>query len=85
MRLLRPLIALCCVAAGVAIGALNPQRVQLDLGFMTLPSTLGIAVLATLLVGAVLGGLALAVSVVLPLRRQLRRTPVEPPPPLETH
>lgn len=79
MRLLRLLIPLLCVAIGVAIGALNPQRVVLDLGFVMLPSTLGVVVLATLLVGAVMGGLALAVSVVLPLRQQLRRTRLPPP------
>ena len=81
MRLLRLLIALLCVAVGVAIGALNPQRVVLDLGFAALPSTLGIIVLATLLVGAVTGGLVLAVSVVLPLRQQLRRMRLPPPQP----
>jgi len=79
MRLLRLLIALLCIAVGVAVGALNPQRVLFDLGFVALPSTLGIIVLATLLIGAVVGGLVLVVSVVLPLRQQLRRMRLSPP------
>lgn len=73
MRALRLLIALLSIAAGVAIGALNPQPVTLDLGIVVLHSTLGIVLLATLLLGAVAGGAVLAVSVVLPLRRRLRR------------
>jgi uncharacterized integral membrane protein len=73
MRALRLLIALLSIAAGVAIGALNPQPVTLDLGIVVLHSTLGIVLLATLLLGAVAGGSVLAVSVVLPLQRRLRR------------
>lgn len=73
MRALRLLIALLSIAAGVAIGALNPQPVTLDLGIVVLHSTLGIVLLATLLLGAVAGGAVLAVSVVLPLQRRLRR------------
>ena len=85
MRLLRLLVALLCLAIGVAIGALNPQPVALDLGATTLRLPLGVAILATLLIGVIIGGLILAVSVVLPLRQQLRRariaqpTPVAPP------
>ena len=76
MRLIRLLIAVCCLAAGVAIGALNTQRVQLDLGFAFIPTSLGIAVLAALLLGVLVGGLVLTASVVLPLRQRLRRTEV---------
>jgi uncharacterized integral membrane protein len=73
MRLFRLLVALLCLAIGVAVGALNPQPVALDLGATTLRLPLGVAILATLLVGVIIGGLILAVSVVLPLRQQLRR------------
>ena len=73
MRLFRLLIALACLAAGVAVGGLNTQAVQLDLGFAQLPTSLGVAVLVALLLGVVVGGLALAASVVLPLRQRLRR------------
>ena len=72
MRLLRLLVAICFVAAGLAVGALNPQPVAIDLGFVILHSTLGIALLSALLCGVVAGGMVLAASVVLPLRKRLR-------------
>jgi uncharacterized integral membrane protein len=73
MRLIRFLIALLCIALGVVVGALNPQPVSLDFGFATLHGTLGVSLLMALLAGAIAGGMMLAASVVLPLRRQLRR------------
>ncbi|HVR80575.1 MAG TPA: LapA family protein [Luteimonas sp.] len=73
MRLIRLLIALLCLAAGLVIGALNHQPVVIDLGFSTLHATLGVSVLVALLLGAVIGGLVLTASVVLPLRQRLRR------------
>jgi len=76
MRLIRLLVAIACLAIGIAIGALNTQRVQLDLGFAYVPTSLGIAVLASLLLGVIIGGLVLTASVVLPLRQRLRRTQV---------
>ena len=73
MRLFRLLIALACLAAGIAVGGLNTQAVRLDLGFAQLPTSLGVAVLVALLLGVVIGGLALTASVVIPLRQRLRR------------
>ena len=73
MRLLRVLVGFFFIAAGLAIGALNPQPVAIDLGFATLQATLGVAILVALLAGVIAGGLVLAVSVVLPLRKRLRR------------
>ena len=73
MRLIRLLIALLCLAAGVAIGALNAQPVTLDLGMTTLHATLGVCVLLALLMGVLIGGLVLTASVVLPLRQRLHR------------
>ncbi|WP_242107460.1 lipopolysaccharide assembly protein LapA domain-containing protein [Luteimonas aquatica] len=73
MRLLRFLIGLSCVAAGVVIGMLNSQAIAVDFGAFTLRSTLGVALLAAMLLGAIAGGLLLAASVILPLRQQLRR------------
>ncbi|MBB6599238.1 lipopolysaccharide assembly protein LapA domain-containing protein [Luteimonas sp. MC1825] len=78
MRPLRILFALACLAAGVAVGALNPQVVAVDFGFATLRPTLGVALLATLLLGAILGGMAIVASVVLPLQQRLRRTRATP-------
>ncbi|WP_027080374.1 lipopolysaccharide assembly protein LapA domain-containing protein [Luteimonas mephitis] len=87
MRLIRFLIALLCIAAGVLVGALNPQPVSMDFGFVTLRGTLGVSLLVALLAGAIAGGLMLAASVVVPLRAQLRRqraqrpaTPANPQP-----
>ncbi|WP_132999702.1 LapA family protein [Luteimonas arsenica] len=77
MRPLRVLIGMLCLVAGVAVGALNPQTVELDLGLVVLRPTLGVALLATLLFGAIAGGLAIMASVVLPLRR--RRQALRPP------
>jgi lipopolysaccharide assembly protein A len=73
MRLIRFLIGLLCIAAGVVVGALNPQPVSLDFGFVTLQGTLGVSLLMALLVGAIAGGAMLSASVILPLRRQLHR------------
>ena len=70
---LRLIVAVACLAAGVIVGALNPQPAVLDLGFTRAATSLGVIVLVALLVGVVLGGLALAASVVLPLRQRLRR------------
>jgi putative membrane protein len=68
MRLIRLLIALLCVAAGVVIGALNAQPITLDLGFTDFRASAGVCVLLALLVGALVGGLAVSASVVAPLR-----------------
>jgi uncharacterized integral membrane protein len=73
MRLIRLLIALACLAAGLAIGALNHQPVMIDLGFNSLHATLGVSLLVALLLGALVGGLAVTASVVLPLQQRLRR------------
>ena len=73
MRPFRALIAIVFLAAGVVIGALNAQPAVLDLGISKVQAGLGVILLTTLLAGVLLGGLAIAVSVVLPLRRELRR------------
>ena len=70
MRLVRLLIALACLAMGIAIGGLNTQHVLLDLGVAQVPTTLGVAVIAALLIGVVVGGLALAVSTLMPRFRR---------------
>ena len=79
MRLIRLLIACLCLAVGLVVGALNQQPVVIDLGFNTLHATLGVSVLVALLLGAVIGGLAVTASVVLPLRRRLRRAGIATP------
>ena len=74
---LRLIVAFACLAAGVIVGALNPQPAVLDLGFTRAGAALGVIVLVALLIGVIAGGLALAASVVLPLRQRLRRAELE--------
>ena len=73
MRPIRILIAMLCLVAGVAVGALNPQVVEIDLGLAILRPTLGLALLASLLLGAIAGGLAIMASVLFPMRQRQRR------------
>jgi uncharacterized integral membrane protein len=73
MRPIRLLVAVLFLAVGLAIGALNPQPVVLDLGLASWHATLGIALLGALLAGFIAGGLVVSASVVLPLQRRLRR------------
>jgi lipopolysaccharide assembly protein A len=73
MRLFRILLALACLAAGIVVGALNTQRVRLDLGLVELHPSLGVALILALLLGVLVGGMALAAGVVWPLRRRLAR------------
>ncbi|HEY0662485.1 MAG TPA: lipopolysaccharide assembly protein LapA domain-containing protein [Lysobacter sp.] len=73
MRLLRFLIAIVCLGAGAIVGALNRAPIVVDLGFVRMPTNLGVSLLVALLLGVVVGGLAISTSVVLPLRRRLAR------------
>lgn len=82
MRMIRLLIALICIALGAIVGALNRQVTTIDFAAIQVSTTLGIALLVALLLGVLLGGLAIAISVVLPLRRrlaQVERQHVLPP------
>ena len=71
MRLIRLLVALSCLAIGVAIGALNAQPVSLDLGITIFRATLGVCILLALLAGVLVGGTVISASVVLPMQRRL--------------
>jgi len=73
MRPLRALAAFLFLIAGIVLGALNPAPVMVDLGLAHLRAGLGVILLCTLLVGVLVGGLAMTASVVLPLRRDLQR------------
>ena len=74
MRLLQLLIAMLFIAAGVVVGALNPQSMTLDFYYRYVHVGVGVAMLTALLAGALLGGLAITIGVVWPLQRRLRRT-----------
>ena len=73
MRLVRLIAAFACILLGAVVGALNTQRVVLDLGFTTVPTSLGLGILLALLLGVLVGGTILAIGVVAPMRRRLRR------------
>jgi uncharacterized integral membrane protein len=73
MRPIRLLVAILFLAVGLALGALNPQPVVLDLGIASWHATLGVGVLAALLVGVIAGGVVVTASMVLPLRQRLRK------------
>jgi putative membrane protein len=73
MRVIKSLLALCFVALGVLFGALNTQRVAVDLGLYSVEGRLGVVLLSVLLVGAFIGGLVVTASMVWPLRRAMHR------------
>lgn len=73
MRLIRLIVAIACILLGGIVGALNTQPIALDLGMATIRASLGLSVLVALLLGVLVGGGILAIAVVAPLRRRLRR------------
>ncbi|RZA21686.1 MAG: DUF1049 domain-containing protein [Lysobacteraceae bacterium] len=73
MRLIRLFVAIACILLGAIVGALNTQPVLLDFGIASVRASLGLSVLVALLLGVLVGGTILAVGVVAPMRRRLRR------------
>ena len=59
--------------AAFAFSLLNQGEARLDLGAWTPELPIGVLVLVTLLIGALLGGTVLYLGVILPLRMRLRR------------
>lgn len=82
MRLTKAFLALLFVLLGVLFSALNRDPVRIDLGFASVDTFLGAALLLAVLAGAVLAGLVLLAGVVWPMRRRLRaeRRDASPPP-----
>ena len=74
MRLIKSLIALCFVMLGVVFGALNKQRVRVDLWFDSIDGHLGLVLLSVLVLGALIGGVVVTAGVVWPLRRRIHRS-----------
>ncbi|MBS0212882.1 MAG: DUF1049 domain-containing protein [Proteobacteria bacterium] len=70
---MQTLMAAVFVAAGILFGAFNPQPVVIDFQLFLAHASLGVALLAALFLGAVLGGAAVTVGIVWPLRRRLRK------------
>ena len=56
MRALKAIIALLFVLAGIIIGALNQQSVDIDLLFFHYQAHIGLALILSLLAGVVIGG-----------------------------
>ena len=66
------LLALAMMALGVVFSAINPDRVTLDLYWFTVNPPAGVLVLASVLLGVLLGGGFLYAGVIVPLRMRLR-------------
>ncbi|GAB3516802.1 hypothetical protein [Pseudoxanthomonas daejeonensis] len=73
MTILRLLVLVAFLAAGLVVGSLNPQRIALDFGIVEVVTTTGIAIMVSLLAGVLLGGGMVMATTVLPLRARLRR------------
>ncbi|HZX80461.1 MAG TPA: LapA family protein [Lysobacter sp.] len=72
MRFMRALIAIAFLVLGAAVGALNRQPVTVDFGAAMLPTTLGVALIAALLVGVLVGGIAASAAMLGPGRSGAR-------------
>ena len=85
MSILRLLVLVAFLAAGLVVGSLNPQRIVLDFGVLEVVTTTGVAVMVALLAGVLLGGGIIMATTVLPLQARLRRAgkaaPAPAPPP----
>jgi NaMN:DMB phosphoribosyltransferase len=73
MTILRLLVLVAFLAAGLVVGSLNPQRILLDFGVVEIATTTGIAITVSLLAGVLLGGGIVMATTVLPLQARLRR------------
>ncbi|UWX03451.1 hypothetical protein H1235_09640 [Pseudoxanthomonas sp. NC8] len=73
MTILRLLVLVAFLTAGLVVGSLNPQRILLDFGVVGIATTTGIAITASLLAGVLLGGGIVMATAVLPLQARLRR------------
>ena len=73
MKAVRLLLLLAVLVCGLVIGAQNSQPVEVSLAFWALKTTSGIAIIASLLLGALVGGGLVVAGVVIPLYARLRR------------
>jgi putative membrane protein len=72
MRLGLILLALLFAVAGAAFGALNSERIAFDFYFAVVHAPKGAALLCAVLLGWLIGGLAVYLGLVLRLRRRVR-------------
>ena len=73
MKVVRLLILLAVLVAGLFIGALNSDKMVLSLGFTQITTTTGLAIIVALLTGALIGGGIVLASLVIPLYAKLRK------------
>ena len=73
MRVFLPLIALMLLGLGFTFGALNPSPVLLDFFGLSVNLRLGLALILAALLGALGAGFLLALLVIWPQQRRLRR------------
>ncbi|AHY59302.1 LapA family protein [Stenotrophomonas rhizophila] len=73
MKVVRLLILLAVLVAGLIIGALNSDKMVLSLGFTQITTTTGLAIIVALLTGALIGGGIVLASLVIPLYAKLRK------------
>ncbi|MGE8214276.1 MULTISPECIES: lipopolysaccharide assembly protein LapA domain-containing protein [unclassified Stenotrophomonas] len=96
MKVFRLLILLAVLVGGLVVGSLNSEPIKISLAFWVLETTSGIAIIASLLLGALVGGGLVMASLVVPMYAKLRRankaaltatpepvTPVQTPSPFD--
>ena len=91
MKVFRLLILLAVLVGGLVVGSLNSQPIEISLAFWVLKTTSGLAIIASLLLGALVGGGLVMASLVVPMYAKLRRankaalaTTTEPVVPVQT-
>ena len=73
MRGLKAVIALLFVIAGIFLGALNQQLIEIDLLFAIYHAPLGLTLIICLLMGCLVGGALASLSIY--LKRNIRKLP----------
>ncbi len=73
MKIVRLVILLAVLIGGLVIGSLNSQPIEISLAFWVLKTTSGIAIIASLLLGALVGGGMVMAALVVPMYTKLRR------------
>jgi uncharacterized integral membrane protein len=58
VKIVRLLLLLAVLVGGLVIGSLNSQPIDISLAFWVLQTTSGVAIIASLLLGALVGGAA---------------------------
>lgn len=73
MKIVRLLILLVFLLAGLVIGSLNSQPIVINFGVSALATTSGIAIIVSLFAGVVIGAALVLTLVAIPLYARLRR------------